>query len=158
MTDVPLLTMIELPANAVALLVPPFAIGRTPETSVVRTTELHEGAPVALPCSTVVAVPRPTGVDGTCPAPPPRTRPCAINSADDEIVAEPVKARTPPEVPPVKPVPPLVTPRALSRLIDRKLGFCSHRYHSIDGEPVCWSINGVCGKMMFWLTTPPPMR
>jgi hypothetical protein len=56
-----------------ALLVPPLADGRMPETSVVRSTALKLGAPIALPCSTVTAVPSDPRVAGETPPPPPRT-------------------------------------------------------------------------------------
>ena len=39
------------------LLVPPLATGRTPDTSVVRLTALHEGFPAALPWRMVLVVP-----------------------------------------------------------------------------------------------------
>jgi hypothetical protein len=39
------------------LFVPPFAIGRVPETSVPKATAPHDGLPDAFPCKTVVVVP-----------------------------------------------------------------------------------------------------
>ena len=80
---------------------------------------------------TLVTVPLPAGVDqdgaapvvavrtcpvvpvavaeGATPAPPPYTTPYWVNAADEAIVPAAVKAKTPPEVPVVIPVPPLAT-------------------------------------------------
>ena len=73
------------------------------------TIELNDGAPEALPCNTVVDVPREPSVDGAVPAPPPRTIWFAASNADEAIVVVPLKYRTPPDVPDVSPVPPWVT-------------------------------------------------
>src|SRR3974377_83864 len=56
---------------------------RLPVTSFVRLTALQDGGPAALPCKTVVVVPRPTGVEGAAPAPPPSTIADAVSKADE---------------------------------------------------------------------------
>lgn len=62
-------TLPELPAAFKP--VPPFARGRIPETSAVRSTALKLGPPDALPCNTVVAVPVDPMGRGEVPVPPP---------------------------------------------------------------------------------------
>ena len=48
---------------------------------------------------------------GTAPAPPPYTTPYCVSKADEASVPDAVYARTPPEVPEAKFVPPLATGR-----------------------------------------------
>ena len=63
-----------------------------------------EGVPrnVKTPAAVVVVL-------GATPAPPPITKALAVSAADDANVPAAVKAKTPPEVPVVKPVPPRAT-------------------------------------------------
>ena len=79
--------------------VPPLAIGSVPETSAVRLTAPKVGAPAALPCRTVVVVPRLASGAGAAPAPPPRTIALAVSAPDDAQVVPLEKYGTPPDVP-----------------------------------------------------------
>jgi hypothetical protein len=68
----------------------------------------------AVPVLTPKAVTTPVPVVvvlGAAPAPPPRTKALAANAAEDANVPVAVYARTPPDVPDAKPVPPLATGR-----------------------------------------------
>ena len=83
-----------------------FEVGRLPVMSADRFTAPNDGAPAALPCSTVVVVPSDPSTVGTAPVPPPRTMAFCVSAADEVIVPAAVNARTPPLVPLVRPVPP----------------------------------------------------
>src|SRR5512139_2625365 len=90
--------------------------GRLPVTSAVSDTAPKVGAPAALPCKTVVVVPRePNGV-GVAPAPPPRTSALAIRATEEAAVPAAVKPKMPPDVPEVSPVPPCATDAAPVRV------------------------------------------
>lgn len=70
--------------------VPPFPTGNVPVTSAVRDTAPNVGAPAALPCRTVVVVPRDAIGTGVAPAPPPRTRAFAVKATDEASVPDAV--------------------------------------------------------------------
>ena len=86
---------------AVAAFVPPFPIGSVPLTLVVSTTAPKLGAPAALPCRTVVAVPsEPSTASAWLPAP--ITSSLAVSDAAEVVqVAHPI-------VPVVVIVPPVI--------------------------------------------------
>lgn len=84
---------------AVEALVPPLATARVPVTSAVRLTAPNVGAPAALPCRTVVVVPRLASGAGAAPAPPPRTIALAVNAPDVAQVVPLEKYGIPPDVP-----------------------------------------------------------
>ena len=79
--------------------VPPLPTGRVPVTSAVRLTAPKVGAPAALPCRTVVVVPRLASVAGAAPAPPPSTRALAVRALLEARLAALAKYGTPPLVP-----------------------------------------------------------
>lgn len=107
--------------------VPPFPTGRVPVTSAVRETVLQVAPPaaesartnwfvqVAPPYAVGALAPLPSTspviatVEGAAPAPPPIMKALAVSSAEDAMVVVLLKYGTPPEVPPVSPVPPWVT-------------------------------------------------
>jgi hypothetical protein len=94
-----------------------FVTGKFPVTSADNDTAPNVGAPEALPCSTVVAVPKLASGAGAAPAPPPTIRALAVNAALEDIADAPEKYGTPPEVPAVKPVPPFATGKPVAKLI-----------------------------------------
>jgi hypothetical protein len=80
-----------------------------PDTSLVSTTELKLGSPLAFPCRTVVELPIEAIVDGTAPDPPPTTSVFWASIPEETSVPVPVKVNTPPLMPDVRPVPPCAT-------------------------------------------------
>ena len=68
--------------------VPEFRLvtGRLPVTSAVKDTAPKVGAPLALPCRTVVVVPKLAIGVGVAPAPAPNTNALAVNATDDANV------------------------------------------------------------------------
>ena len=84
---------------AVEVPVPPLAMGRVPDTSAVSDTAPKVGAPAALPCKTVVVVPKLPRTVGAAPAPPPSTILLAVNAPDDAQAVPLEKYGMPPLVP-----------------------------------------------------------
>ena len=84
---------------AVEVPVPPFAMGRIPDTSAVSDTAPKVGAPAALPCKTVVVVPKLPRTVGAAPAPPPSTILLAVSAPDDAQAVPLEKYGMPPLVP-----------------------------------------------------------
>ena len=76
------LTVPLFPSSELAAMVAIFASGRLPDTSEASATALNDGAPAALPCSTVVAVPSEASGAGAAPAPPPSTSALAVSAPD----------------------------------------------------------------------------
>ena len=72
----------------------------------------QEGAPLVVAVRTWPVVPLAVAT-GAAPAPPPYTTPYCVSAPDDASVPDAVYARMPPEVPAVKPVPPLATGSAV---------------------------------------------
>jgi hypothetical protein len=95
--------------------------------SAVRETEPKVGAPAALPCRTVVVVPREPNAVGAAPTPPPRTSALAVNSALDAIVDVEAKYGIPPLVPAVRPVPPLATINVPAKVMTPNVGLLGVR-------------------------------
>ena len=79
--------------------VPPLAMGRVPDTSAVNDTAPKVGAPAALPCKTVVVVPKLPSTVGAAPAPPPSTILLAVNTPEDAQAVPLEKYGMPPLVP-----------------------------------------------------------
>src|SRR5580658_1585296 len=71
----------------------------SPEMSVVSATAPKVGAPEALPCRTVVVVPRLLNTVGADPAPPPRIIALAVNAPEDAHADAELKYGIPPDVP-----------------------------------------------------------
>ena len=84
---------------AVEALVPPLATAKVPVMSAVRLTAPNVGAPAALPCRTVVVVPRLASGAGAAPAPPPKTIALAVNAPEVAQVVPLEKYGMPPDVP-----------------------------------------------------------
>ena len=95
------LTVTLVPATiaGVAVPVPPLAIGRVPLTSAVNDTAPKVGAPAALPCKTVVVVPKLPSTVGATPAPPPSTILFVVNTPEEAQVVPLEKYGMPPLVP-----------------------------------------------------------
>jgi len=73
--------------------------GKLPVTSAVKLTAPNVGAPAALPCSTVVVVPRLASGAGAAPAPPPTIRAYCVNAPELAQVEALEKYGIPPDVP-----------------------------------------------------------
>jgi hypothetical protein len=97
----------------------PVRLVTVPEVGVPKAPPLTTNAP-AVPVLTPRAVTTPVPVvmvDGAAPAPPPTTMALDANALDEAKVPLAVKAKTPPEVPEVRPVPPLATAKVPARVI-----------------------------------------
>ncbi len=68
------------PTRVEVVPVPPFATGNVPLTSAARATAAKDGAPAALPCKTVVVVPRLPNTEVAW-LPPPKTSMLAVKAA-----------------------------------------------------------------------------
>ena len=109
---VPLMLMLAVPVRLVT--VPLLGVPSAPPLTTNAPAE-----PVLTPRAVTTPVPV-VVVLGAAPAPPPMTNALAASAVDDASVPVAVKARTPPDVPAVRPVPPDATGRAAPRVSAEK--------------------------------------
>jgi hypothetical protein len=94
-----------------------------------------EGVPrkVSAPAAVVV-------VDGATPAPPPITSALAVRAAEEAMVPAAVNAKTPPDVPVARPVPPLATGNAVVKL----------RLKALTARPAVKLATETCLVVVLW--------